>query len=583
MKKVLLFSLIIFLAIGCNKDDDTTSTTENKVFTGDITLRTQEEVVTFGNNGYTRVTGKLCIGCGGHNDIYDLSSLSTLKAVNTLSIENNIVLIKLDGLDNLTELDNLLIKQNPLLENLDSFSGITAINTVELDDNASLRNIDGLNNLTAIRERITLNKTKVITLNLENLTVLEKLECTSSRFETISIGPSIVGELKIADCGSLTQFNVGHIEEMNNFYFERNDQLTTLNLENLQKVNGTFSIAGNLALNSMNVDNLTSLQTLNIQGTNLVNVVFGSLQSSSVSPSISITNNARLSNINLNNLTNAVSIKYINNLALVNIQLDSLTTVEDKFTITYCNRLTSIILNSLTELKGYSKIERNSILETFEANNLSKAEDLIIDHNLKLTTLTLPNLSSLKAFTLKNSRLSDLSLEGLQNRVEPTSIFIWDNLYITSLNFGSMTTANLVRIERNANLLNINLQNLTVISGDLRITFNDRLQSFEANSLTHVGELYIEAKWRTLSNISMQNLSVVDRSFTLIESLVTNLDNFSNLNRIDGNLKIAENDFLTDFCGLTNLITNGHVGAYQVYGNGFNPSQQDIIDGNCSN
>lgn len=582
MKKVLLFSLIIFLAIGCNKDDDTTSTTENKVYTGDVTLRTQEEVVTFGNNGYTRVNGKLCIGCGDHNDIYDLSSLSTLKAVNTISIENNIVLIKLDGLDNLTELDNLWIKQNPLLENLDSFSGITAINTVELDDNVSLRDIDGLNNLTAIRERMRLNKTKVITLNLENLTVLEKLECTYSRFETISIGPSIVGELKIADCGSLTQFNVGHIEEMNNFYFERNDQLTTLNLENLQKVNGNFSIVGNNVLSSMNVGNLNSLQTLNIQSTNLVNVVFESLQSPSVPPSINITNNARLSNINLNNLTNAFSVEYFNNIVLANIQLDGLTTIEDKFKITYCDRLTSITLNSLTELNGYSKIERNSILEIFEANNLTKAEDLIIDHNLQITTVTLPNLSSLKTFTLKNSRLSVLSLEGLQNRAEPTSLFIWDNPYITSLNFGSMTTANLVRIERNHRFLNINLQNLTEISGDLRVTFNDRLQSFEANSLTHIGELYIEASWGTLSNISMQNLSVVDRSFTLIESMVTNLDSFGNFNRIDGNLKIGYNDFLTDFCGLTNLITNGYVGGYQVYGNGFNPSQQDIIDGNCS-
>src|SRR5690606_4264478 len=122
----------------------------------------QAEVDNFGSMGYTRVTGKLCIGCGGHNDIYDLEPLSILKTVKTLSIENNIVLIKLNGIENITELDNLLIKQNPLLDNLDVFSGITAINTVQLDDNTSLTDISGLNNLTAIREHIKISNTKAI-------------------------------------------------------------------------------------------------------------------------------------------------------------------------------------------------------------------------------------------------------------------------------------------------------------------------------------------------------------------------------------------------------------------------------------
>lgn len=148
----------------------------DKVYMGDITLRTQAEVENFGSMGYTRVTGKLCIGCGGNNDIFDLGPLNTLKAVKTLSIENNIVLIKLNDLNNLTELGNLRIKQNPLLENLDSFSGVTAINTVELDDNGSLTDIDGLNNLTAIRENIKMNNTRAITLNLENITILGGLE-----------------------------------------------------------------------------------------------------------------------------------------------------------------------------------------------------------------------------------------------------------------------------------------------------------------------------------------------------------------------------------------------------------------------
>lgn len=361
----------------------------DKVYTGDITLKTQAEVENFGSMGYTSVTGKLCIGCGGHNNIFDLSPLSTLTAVKTLSTENNIVLIKLNGLENLIELDNLFIKQNPLLENLDIFSGITDINTVELDDNSSLTDIDGLNNLTAIREHIKISNTKAITLNLENITTLGGLECLNSRFKTITIGSGApkVGGLTIKDCQSLTELNVSNIEEMDHFILERNNNLNNLNFENLVKTNGnfsissnqglsafniphieevgdfifsnnnnlnnlnleslvevndTFSIVGNQALILMNVDNLTSLKTLNIQGTYLVNVNFESLQSSSVPISITIRTNQNLTNISLNNVTKAFSVEFFWNQVLQNIQWGGLTTVEDKFEITDCDRLTSI-------------------------------------------------------------------------------------------------------------------------------------------------------------------------------------------------------------------------------------------------
>jgi hypothetical protein len=81
-----------------------------------------------------------------------------------------------------------------------------------------------------------------------------------------------------------------------------------------------------------------------------------------------------------------------------------------------------------------------------------------------------------------------------------------------------------------------------------------------------------------LSNLSKVNCSVNIRG----NNLLTKLDVFSNITEIGCHLLIINNDNLTDFCGITTLVSNG-VTEYGVYGNAFNPTEQDIIDGNCSN
>ena len=82
----------------------------------------------------------------------------------------------------------------------------------------------------------------------------------------------------------------------------------------------------------------------------------------------------------------------------------------------------------------------------------------------------------------------------------------------------------------------------------------------------------------------LNNLSQVDFNITIRENaLLSNLNGLSNIQTVDGFLKIFENTTLSDLCGLeTLLIGNGLGGSYEVYDNAYNPTQQDIIDGNCS-
>ena len=52
---------------------------------------------------------------------------------------------------------------------------------------------------------------------------------------------------------------------------------------------------------------------------------------------------------------------------------------------------------------------------------------------------------------------------------------------------------------------------------------------------------------------------------------------------MEGDLKIISCSSLKNLCGLQNLLSNdGLKGNYNVSDNLFNPSKQEIIDGNCS-
>ena len=89
----------------------------------------------------------------------------------------------------------------------------------------------------------------------------------------------------------------------------------------------------------------------------------------------------------------------------------------------------------------------------------------------------------------------------------------------------------------------------------------------------------------SLTNLNgLQNLTITGYDLTIIQnSSLTSLDGLENLSTVAGSLSIIWNVTLADLCGLqTLLIGNGLSYGYQVEGNLFNPTEQDIIDGNCS-
>ena len=66
-------------------------------------------------------------------------------------------------------------------------------------------------------------------------------------------------------------------------------------------------------------------------------------------------------------------------------------------------------------------------------------------------------------------------------------------------------------------------------------------------------------------------------------SSLVDLDGLSQLENVISDIQIVDNVNLSDFCGLNNLLINGSFsGNYFTNENAYNPTYQDMLDGNCS-
>jgi hypothetical protein len=117
-------------------------------------------------------------------------------------------------------------------------------------------------------------------------------------------------------------------------------------------------------------------------------------------------------------------------------------------------------------------------------------------------------------------------------------------------------------IEYMDNLTNIDgLSNLTFISGSLKITQNPNLINLDGLiNITDIKE-----------DIILINLSSIE-----------NLNGLTNVEWPDY-LGMQDNQNLRDFCGLQTMLTNHTNGIfYYASNNYYNPTKQNIVDGNCS-
>ncbi|GGG25291.1 hypothetical protein GCM10011344_27450 [Dokdonia pacifica] len=178
------------------------------------------------------------------------------------------------------------------------------------------------------------------------------------------------------------------------------------------------------------------------------------------------------------------------------------------------------------------------------------------------------------------------NLNGLQNITEIDILIIRENTALENINALSSlieVTGN-IQIFDNDNLTNLEgLNSLELVINGLDIANNDGLTSIDGlDSFTQAfGGV------RIIDNSNLQNVDGLSNLIHIDEGVAPNSASLPN----DDDMVISSNPMLNDLCGITALIeadsdpntSQGISGMYIVSGNAFNPSENDILNGDCSN
>ncbi|MEP2023587.1 MAG: hypothetical protein ABJH98_11665 [Reichenbachiella sp.] len=282
--------------------------------------------------------------------------------------------------------------------------------------------------------------------------------------------------------------------------------------------------------------------------------------------------------------------------------LESLKNLKSVYRLRIANneRLTSLNgLNNLISVDWGVILTNNDVLKNMEGlNNLTSANSLHIGgHGLLEDLSALKNLTNgeLSVVIYGNKALSNLDgLEGLGGG-EFTSIFIFDNPSLVNIKgLKNIKTAHTIEITNNVSLLNLEgFNNLEKVRGDVRILYDSAL--LDLNGLDNLKEIGRSLRIRynpVLTNIiDLKNLTKIGDGnssssvgldiFSNVE--LTTLDGLERLESVGNSISINCNHLLSDFCALQNIDFNSEAeGYFSTIENAYNPTVEDMEDGNCS-
>jgi len=239
-------------------------------------------------------------------------------------------------------------------------------------------------------------------------------------------------------------------------------------------------------------------------------------------------------------------------------------------------------LNSLKKVQGNLYINSNSNLNTlFGLDNLETVGGrLYISFNNILENLhSLINLTTVETGIVIRENNLIVNLQGLNN-ISNFNGALWLE--------GNSSLESLAELDGIVELTSSISNEIT-----LNIIGNKSLTSLEGldNVTQVVGHMQISGNLLLNTLSSLANLESVSNSvFIQSNPALDTLEGLNNLISIGSSMNIGETPFfgglssnLKDFCALQSLFANGMADdMVNISNNAYNPTVQDIIDGNCS-
>ncbi|PHS62557.1 MAG: hypothetical protein COB12_10540 [Flavobacterium sp.] len=304
-------------------------------------------------------------------------------------------------------------------------------------------------------------------------------------------------------------------------------------LSSIKKVK-YLSINSSQELETLSGLNIETVSGIIINNNNVLSNIDALLSINSDIEFLSVSLNSELTNIN--GLSNITTLKEIDqNSVRIEISLN--------YKLTNIDGLSNISTFEIVDYGGIEIVDNNVLANINGLNNIPSdfKGNIIIDRNQLLNNIEgLSNITNIRG---------DLSIVALG-----------DDLVLDGL------------------------ESLTTIDGKLTIAYTKAENLNGLNNLVSVGEEINISSNHSLINIDgLNNLDSANQIIFKNNNTITNIDGFANINSITNDLELTQNNALSDFCGLNEVIfANGIGGNYIVEFNAYNPTQQDILDGNCS-
>lgn len=226
-------------------------------------------------------------------------------------------------------------------------------------------------------------------------------------------------------------------------------------------------------------------------------------------------------------------------------------------------------LETISNINGFIKIENNKGLSDVSGlYNIKSVDYLTIDNNPSILSINgFHDLVATNGFILirQNDNLETLEIVNKTSKRQ-FGLSILGNLKLKSINvFKNTISFNSGINIRTSTLETISLSgfdNLETVEGYLRIRLMENLASIDGFS----------------------KLRNVNGDFDLNQLKIPNLDNFRSLKNLSGAITFTNNKELSNFCGINDVFNtdfnlNGNI--FQILGNAYNPSLNDLINNKC--
>jgi hypothetical protein len=345
----------------------------DKVYNGDITLSTQQQVIDFGAQQYTTINGGLTVT----GSVSDLTPLRGLTVINNGFYVTNSLLTNFAGLDSV-ELTGAVFPNGVNIEynnNLVDFTGLGALKMtngdVQIEQNPALQSMNGLLNY----EGANYGGFRIdYCSNLKDLSGLKKMQFVASNMyfsfdnsltdlSGISNLSAIIGRLYLLNNGSLSRLSgLENIHSLpDGIDIENNPVLADISgLANLDSIVSQIGIGSITITNNPEITDLGAFQHISHvdyvtidQNASLKNL--GGLKGLHSAGRVEIAGDSSLVDLTgLNQLTQVSTLYIMDNPQLISLNgLDGLSSITN-------NPYSLIILrnNSMTSLQGVEHLSR---------------------------------------------------------------------------------------------------------------------------------------------------------------------------------------------------------------------------------